>query len=137
MRKRHLSLEETNKLLPFVRRKMAMLAKLDRAVELLDNVSIMFDDDFLMMKQDVSENLKFHKMNADFYKIMSELLAVGCIVKDLRTGLVDFYSMHEGKEIFLCYKMGEEDIQFWHEAECGFDERKPISLLIAKKISQR
>ena len=50
----------------------------------------------------------------------------GCVVKDLDEGLVDFPSMREGREVYLCWKLGEEHIGYWHGIDEGFAGRKPL-----------
>src|ERR1035438_5097768 len=50
----------------------------------------------------------------------------GCLVKDLDTGLVDFPTLFRGVEVYLCWKLGEAGIGFWHGVEEGFRGRKPI-----------
>ncbi len=50
----------------------------------------------------------------------------GCIVKDLDVGLVDFPSLLEGEEVYLCWKLGEERITYWHGIHEGFAGRKPL-----------
>lgn len=50
----------------------------------------------------------------------------GCLVKDLDTGLVDFPTHFKGEEVYLCWKLGEPKIGFWHGVEEGFRGRKPI-----------
>jgi len=50
----------------------------------------------------------------------------GVIVKDMSEGLLDFPSLHEGHEIYLCWKYGEEQIDFWHDVDAGFMGRQPI-----------
>ncbi|MBI3472231.1 MAG: DUF2203 domain-containing protein [Candidatus Solibacter usitatus] len=50
----------------------------------------------------------------------------GCLVKDLDLGLVDFPTWYRGREVYLCWKMGETGIQFWHGVDEGFAGRKPI-----------
>lgn len=50
----------------------------------------------------------------------------GCLVKDLDIGLVDFPTMFRGVEVYLCWKLGEPGIGFWHGVEEGFRGRKPI-----------
>ena len=50
----------------------------------------------------------------------------GCLVKDLDIGLVDFPSTFKGVEVYLCWKLGEPAIGFWHGVEEGFRGRKPI-----------
>jgi hypothetical protein len=55
-----------------------------------------------------------------------EIQEVGCVVKDLDTGLLDFPARLDGEEIYLCWKLGEERIGYWHRVEEGFAGRKPI-----------
>jgi len=54
---------------------------------------------------------------------------MGCLLKDVHQGLVDFYCVHEGRLIFLCWKLGEKEIAFWHELDTGYSGRRPISEL--------
>lgn len=51
---------------------------------------------------------------------------IGCLVKDLDIGLVDFPTTFNGVEVYLCWKLGEPRIEFWHGVEEGFRGRKPI-----------
>jgi hypothetical protein len=50
----------------------------------------------------------------------------GVLVKDLDIGLIDFLTLYQGREVCLCWKLGEEHIRFWHGMEEGFAGRKPI-----------
>ncbi len=50
----------------------------------------------------------------------------GCLIKDLDQGLVDFPTLFRGEEVYLCWKLGEPSIGFWHGMEEGFRGRKPI-----------
>ena len=51
---------------------------------------------------------------------------IGCEVKDVQTGLVDFRAMRDGRAVYLCWRLGEEDIAFWHELDAGFAGRQPL-----------
>lgn len=55
-----------------------------------------------------------------------EIEALGCLVKDLDIGLVDFPCRFGEREVYLCWKLGEPNIQFWHHVEEGFAGRKPL-----------
>jgi hypothetical protein len=57
---------------------------------------------------------------------IEEIDAIGVQVKDLDTGLLDFPCMLEGETVLLCWKRGEERIEFWHRIEDGFAGRQPI-----------
>ena len=50
----------------------------------------------------------------------------GCLVKDLDIGLIDFPTLLRGEEVYLCWKLGESGIHFWHGVQEGFRGRKPI-----------
>lgn len=58
------------------------------------------------------------------------IMALGIYVKDLDTGIVDFLGQRDGHEVYLCWRLGEDDIRFWHEPETGFAGRKPIDDLV-------
>ena len=60
---------------------------------------------------------------------VDELHDIGCELKDFAIGLVDFIGSHEGREICLCWKLGEAKIGYWHELNAGFAGRQPISKL--------
>ena len=57
---------------------------------------------------------------------VQEILDRGIIVRDVTSGLVDFPSQRDGREIFLCWIGGEDRIEFWHETDQGFQNRKPL-----------
>lgn len=57
---------------------------------------------------------------------VQEILDRGIIVRDVTNGLVDFPSQRDGREIFLCWIGGEDRIEFWHETDQGFQNRKPL-----------
>ena len=57
---------------------------------------------------------------------LQQIQSVGCQVKDLTLGLVDFPTLYRGDEVLLCWRFGEERIEFWHGLEEGFRGRKPI-----------
>ncbi|HUB80830.1 MAG TPA: DUF2203 domain-containing protein [Bryobacteraceae bacterium] len=50
----------------------------------------------------------------------------GCVVKDLDIGLIDFPTLLRGVEVYLCWKLGEPAIAWWHGVEEGFRGRKAI-----------
>lgn len=50
----------------------------------------------------------------------------GVLIKDLDVGLIDFPTLLRGEEVYLCWKLGEKGIGFWHGVQEGFRGRKPI-----------
>jgi hypothetical protein len=57
---------------------------------------------------------------------IESLQETGCLIKDLDIGLVDFPTTFRGTEVYLCWKLGEAGIGFWHGVDEGFRGRKPI-----------
>jgi len=59
-------------------------------------------------------------------EIFEKIEQMGVLVKDLDIGLIDFLTRYQGREVCLCWKLGEERIRFWHGTDEGFAGRKPI-----------
>lgn len=59
-----------------------------------------------------------------FQELLRDIADLGIQVKDLDSGLVDFPHLREGEEVFLCWKLGEDTISYWHELDTGFSGRK-------------
>jgi hypothetical protein len=57
---------------------------------------------------------------------VEELEEVGCELKDPDTGLIDFLSLRDGREVCLCWRLGEDRIRFWHDLDTGFAGRQPL-----------
>jgi hypothetical protein len=57
---------------------------------------------------------------------LEELEEIGCTCKDPEIGLVDFPARAGGKVVFLCWKMGEPEILYYHDIDAGFAGRKPV-----------
>ena len=66
----------------------------------------------------------------DFLQLLEIIEALnddGIIVKGIEEGLIDFPALRKnGEEVFLCWKEGEEDIEYWHTLSTGFRGRRPI-----------
>jgi hypothetical protein len=58
--------------------------------------------------------------------LAKELDGFGCVLKDPDTGLIDFLSTRDGREIYLCWRLGEERILYWHYLDTGFAGRQPL-----------
>ena len=58
---------------------------------------------------------------------LEEIEDSGCLLKDLEIGLVDFPCEVDGREIYLCWKLDEPCIGYWHDPQEGFSGRKPIN----------
>ena len=68
---------------------------------------------------------------------MAEVEAIGVQIKDLDIGLLDFPCVVDDQIVLLCWKFGEEKIEFWHGLEEGFRGRKPIDQRITGKKKEK
>jgi hypothetical protein len=59
-------------------------------------------------------------------KDVEAVLGHGVILRDPETGLIDFPARREGRDVFLCWRLGEERVMFWHSPDTGFGGRKPL-----------
>jgi hypothetical protein len=59
-------------------------------------------------------------------RCLDQIQALGAIVKDIDTGLVDFPALRGDEEIYLCWQVGEDEIRYWHGREEGFAGRKEL-----------
>jgi hypothetical protein len=57
---------------------------------------------------------------------IGEVQALGVLVKDLDSGLVDFPAKRDGEDILLCWQLGEDEVAFWHGLEDGYAGRRPL-----------
>lgn len=76
--------------------------------------------------QDVQDRLD--EEVAGIARCVAKIHEAGAIVKDLDEGLVDFPARREGEDVLLCWRLGEDEISFWHGLEEGFSGRKPLPL---------
>ena len=65
---------------------------------------------------------------AGIARCVARIHEAGGLVKDLDAGLVDFPARREGAEVLLCWRLGEDEVGFWHGLEEGFSGRKPLPL---------
>ncbi len=58
--------------------------------------------------------------------LRDELSVIGCQLKEWRRGVVDFTVQYNGRLVELCWRLGDEQLEHWHEFNCGFRQRQPI-----------
>ena len=127
------SLEEARLLLPTLEEKLLKLIKIQKALEFLSTVNVENESggqeiDLIITKL----NMKYYKKIYLYHKYIAQLLAMGVVIKDVQQGLIDFNAKSDGRDIFLCWRIGEKDIHFWHELDEGFAGRQSIELLEKK-----
>ncbi|MEK6856498.1 MAG: DUF2203 domain-containing protein [Nanoarchaeota archaeon] len=132
MQKKYFSLDEAQSILPEVKKLLGELLDLQEKIRIVNSLKIKYDDDFLEAHNLTKKTMNMHKGAFEFFSIVNNLIEKGVFVKDPAAGLVDFYSLFEDREIFLCYKYPEEKIFFWHGIDEGYSRRKSVDLLKEK-----
>ncbi|MBI4895541.1 MAG: DUF2203 domain-containing protein [Candidatus Aenigmarchaeota archaeon] len=127
--KKYHSVIEAQSLIPLVRQSLSKIIEINGAMTVLKQINVKYEDHYEDIHKEITMNKKFFELNYLLFKELETLLEMGVVVKDLNAGLVDFFSKYRGKEIFLCWRVGEDRISYWHEIGNGFTGRKPISML--------
>ena len=58
--------------------------------------------------------------------LIQQIKEMGVLIKDVDKGLCDFPYMRQGRIVYLCWQLGEESIEYWHDIETGFGGREPL-----------
>lgn len=72
---------------------------------------------------------EIEQLGAAVAACVERIAADGVQVKDVELGLLDFPSLRDGREILLCWHVGEDEIEYWHGLEEGFAGRKPVDFV--------
>ncbi len=122
--KRHFTLEEAREKLQSVRPQCEKLRQLKSRLDEL-NYNLYKHEYFGGLGPNGS---KFHPVELEqLVQIMRNFEKEGIVVKSLQEGLIDFPSLRpNGEEVYLCWKLGESDIAFWHSMDGGFSGRRPM-----------
>lgn len=70
---------------------------------------------------------RFGELKLEIHRLIHRIESLGCVVKDIDLGLIDFPSSRDGEAMYLCWKAGEASVAHWHGAEEGFSARKQLS----------
>ena len=129
------SLEKANEAIPLVKDLLQELRALRAEIQSkeidIDVAMILASDDGKKMDQTAPESVTkdieyFNALVEDFNNVAKRFAELGCELKDVDKGLVDFYTVREGALVYLCWKEGEDTISHWHTLEEGFPGRKQL-----------
>jgi hypothetical protein len=117
-----------NAILPEIRKRFAnILNQRDRILELQSELNILVEQNnghekFFNIKNRVNKSV------TDLYKQIEEFEGLGIMIKSFEEGLIDFPAKRFNEEVWLCWKLGEDKVKFWHRKDEGFIGRKPLSI---------
>ena len=130
---RYFTLAQAEALLPTLRAHLENLLRLKTDL-------VAAEQDLQDFRRRIVQNggsfVNFHRITAlqdrrqssatQFKQEIEAIHARGCVVKDLDRGLLDFPTLLDGHEVYLCWMLGEDRIRFWHGTQEGFASRKSI-----------
>ncbi len=131
MARRYFSINEAREELPIIQEILETLQEHVQKIKMLSSVHIDLNDveadEYTTLNTQFAKD--YHHVSYQLYTEVEKLLTIGCVLKDIEEGLIDFYAEHEGRDIFLCYKLGEDTITHWHELDTGYSARRPVEEL--------
>jgi hypothetical protein len=132
-KRRYFTVEEANKALPLVKMITTDIVRQIRIVEDLQQRLSMVSRERRRPSTDLySEELaqsqaELEAEEAKLSSFLDELKRLGVEFKG-PDGLCDFYSMMDDREVFLCWRLGEAEVTYWHDLDAGFAGRKPLPM---------
>jgi hypothetical protein len=133
MSDRYFDRNEAEELLPMIASVLNEAREQKQTMDVLDRdlaqaaAKIMVMGGWIPPHRELAEKRARRDQSRDRIKqAIEQLQEIGCVLKDLDEGLVDFPAMLDGREVYLCWKLGEERIGFWHGLDEGFAGRKPL-----------
>ena len=124
------TLDEANVLLPRVRQQLVLLREIRRRIVGLQakvDIEELTSSGLPPDRRKVEDLLRTIETDVQtFHRTLEAFQALGCELKDLERGLVDFYSMRGNDVVYLCWMDGEQDIEWWHPLDTGVKGRLPL-----------
>jgi hypothetical protein len=125
MSRRYYTVEEANALLPSLRRILSELIEARQRI-------VSAEPELWDLLEKSVRNGGGKKAGAflrDFEIVQQNVRAIdalGIEIKDINSGLIDFWSRRDGREVYLCWRYGEASVEYWHDIDAGFAGRQPL-----------
>ena len=121
---RHFTREEANALLPQL---TSMLTQLREAKEeLTDTEAHEALSEAAPTNGGGDEGKQVGVAFLEVRRLLDMIEQAGIVLRDIDRGLIDFPAVLEGREVYLCWELGEDEVAFWHDLETGFGGREPL-----------
>lgn len=132
---RFYAIDEANDALPEVER--ILVALRDQREELIlrrDKVVELSPVDDTTLAPGVGEQVRLLRLSMQglidqMQAGVARLVEMDVTLRDISTGLIDFPALVSGRPVWLCWRLGEGDVEYWHPHDEGFDARRPLSEL--------
>ena len=132
---RFYTIDEANTSLPEVERILAALRdQREELIGLRDRVVEASPRDDEAPTADVAERIRLLRLGMQglidqMQAGVARLVEMDITLRDISTGLIDYPALVSGRPIWLCWRLGEDEVAHWHAHDEGFDSRRPLSEL--------
>jgi hypothetical protein len=129
---KYFTVEEANRTLPLVRRVVSDIVSAHRQlVDLAEEYRALAVDAESSTIRRVEIERELSDLSESVNTFIDELTDIGVLFKGFESGLVDFYATLDGRPVFLCWKLGEDSVEWFHELDAGYlgRQRLPSHLL--------
>jgi hypothetical protein len=126
MQKRLFTVKEANDLLPFLSSKVRDLRRVHQELSACAGETPSSQE--ILLRGGSFVPPRYLALVGKLQILVEEICGCGCHLKDLDSGLVDFPTLWEGREVYLCWKLGEPHVGYWHEIEAGFAGRQSLEI---------
>ena len=124
MADRHYTVEEANAALPWVVERIERLRS--ARVRLTDEEVREALSEAAPMNGGGEPGRHVSEAFLDMRSALAELQATEIVLRDLDRGLIDFPALRDGREVFLCWEEGEDEVAYWHDLDSGYGGRQPL-----------
>ena len=141
-KKKHFTVEDANRALPLVKVIVGDIVRQFQTVaELKQRLSAVVNEHRRPSSDPYSEELaqtqgELERQESQLEQYIDELTKLGVELKG-PDGLCDFYSMMDGREVYLCWRLGEPEVLHWHELNAGVAGRQPLTASAGPRITPR
>jgi len=135
--RKYFTLAEANRTLPLVKRIVSDIVALHPQwrdlVSKYELVAAQAKPEWGESPDQVGLRTQINDVAREIDRYLAELEQIGCVFKGFEQGLIDFYGKLDGRDIFWCWKQGEDRIEHWHELDAGYAGRQPIPVTVGEK----
>ena len=122
---RYFSPDEANALLPDLEPLMGdLLARRAKAARMRRDVAMLLDTPHVDLG-----GRRVTELTQEFIgieQLVQQIRGMGCVIKSLEAGLVDFLAQLDGRDVYLCWRYGEDRVSHYHELHTGFRDRRKL-----------
>ena len=123
--KKYFTVEEANEYIPELVGEIRAILELKKLLERLHAELTPFFE--VISSNGGNKKAFLHlQLGEEFRERIERIQKRGCLIKGLDPALIDFPHMRDGREVYLCWRYGEDEISYWHEVESGYDGRQPL-----------